>query len=860
MAVLLIAVVAVVGAWRRGRGGALPVAAARSDVRIDVNVVDGDDVEVSFAAQAVASGALVVADADGTILAPPAWFERRAGDATRLRTRVPLRGLATHTNALVGLAIFGARGDVRAGLDALAPGDAGAPAVRSLDALEAALCAHGARAQRVDLAAGRAAVAFDPRVLDEAERLTITGDPARALDMVERMRAAVPAADAARADAIAAEAAFAFGRIRLARVIAERGLRGEKLDVGLEARLLRVEAIAHAEGDEATTPPPGRARLRATEGQRSDPLEAVLDAALDLRFAELHDRFTDEPPRAPDAALELLGRVDAAEPSRLGSAAVMICRAGAFRSKRLAPERAIRALDLGIDLARREGRVADEANCAISRGDYERRASHFDDAARFYGRALAILGERPLPREQREAWFSAALLADARKDHRTAYADAKMACRWVDYLLDLETDLAAREALLIDAHGYYGNAARFGIEAGEPGRGIALSEWGKARAYRAVLRGEGTIDESAMGSWIASADDAGAPDDRPLAELSDSLAPEDAALAYTFLAVGNNGRFGIAIGVVTHGEVTGFIVDRPPTYRSDFAALVEAVQNNDEAAARGPGKRLYDALIAPIEGVLAGRTRLFVSPQFRLHSLPWGALYDGKQFLAERFAFARVPPLHFAKRDRDDDAVKLNAPRRWLIAANPTHPASEPLPGLEALAERMQERLGGATMLRGSEVTASRLVDGIAGVQGVLYAGHARYDASRPLRSALLVASSPAEEDRVEAARILSLGHRLDVVILLGCETARMWKGKPSYGDEAIGLARAFLAGGARHVVGALWPVIDRDAEDFLSALLSQSPDLDVVRAVGATQACLATGRCKGRGIATWGSYLVDAR
>jgi hypothetical protein len=97
-------------------------------------------------------------------------------------------------------------------------------------------------------------------------------------------------------------------------------------------------------------------------------------------------------------------------------------------------------------------------------------------------------------------------------------------------------------------------------------------------------------------------------------------------------------------------------------------------------------------------------------------------------------------------------------------------------------------------------------------------------------------------------------------VILLGCETARMWKGKPSYGDEAIGLARAFLAGGARHVVGALWPVIDRDAEDFLSALLSQSPDLDVVRAVGATQACLATGRCKGRGIATWGSYLVDAR
>jgi hypothetical protein len=105
----------------------------------------------------------------------------------------------------------------------------------------------------------------------------------------------------------------------------------------------------------------------------------------------------------------------------------------------------------------------------------------------------------------------------------------------------------------------------------------------------------------------------------------------------------------------------------------------------------------------------------------------------------------------------------------------------------------------------------------------------------------------------------LRLERRLSLVMLFGCETARLWRGKSSYGDEAIGLARAFLVSGARRVVGALWPVLDRDVEDFLQAIVRVETSEDPVRHVRSAQLCLAERRCPGRGIAAWGSFVVDS-
>jgi CHAT domain-containing protein len=183
------------------------------------------------------------------------------------------------------------------------------------------------------------------------------------------------------------------------------------------------------------------------------------------------------------------------------------------------------------------------------------------------------------------------------------------------------------------------------------------------------------------------------------------------------------------------------------------------------------------------------------------------------------------------------------------------------LPGLLVVADALEKQVAPIVTLRGIEATAPRVLAGMETAEALLYAGHAEYRSDRPLQSALLVAptrTDPAGKIFTWAA--LALAHPPKVVLLVGCETARLWKGKASFSDDFIGLPRALLAAGARHVVGALWPVVDRDAEDFLRAVFAVDADVDPVRAVGQAQACLATGRCVSRGIASWASYVVDAR
>jgi CHAT domain-containing protein len=255
--------------------------------------------------------------------------------------------------------------------------------------------------------------------------------------------------------------------------------------------------------------------------------------------------------------------------------------------------------------------------------------------------------------------------------------------------------------------------------------------------------------------------------------------------------------------------------------------------------------------------------RVFVAPHMCLHAVPWAALHDGASFLVDRMTFARVPPLLFAARDEGDDAPLFDpsASRRWLVAHEPAHPGAAPLPGLASLAGALADRVHPTIDLAGDTLTPERFLDGAASVDAVFFAGHARYDAKTPLASALLLTPSPlTATDVVEARSVLGLGHRLDLVFLLGCETSRLWQKRLSYSDEAMGLQRAFLAGGARHVLGALWPVLDRDAEDFVRALLAQEGTLDVLGAVGAAERCLREGRCPGRGISAWASFMVDAR
>lgn len=92
-------------------------------------------------------------------------------------------------------------------------------------------------------------------------------------------------------------------------------------------------------------------------------------------------------------------------------------------------------------------------------------------------------------------------------------------------------------------------------------------------------------------------------------------------------------------------------------------------------------------------------------------------------------------------------------------------------------------------------------------------AAHARADAARPGRSAVEIGGG--DDGRVQPREVVSLGLSGQVVVLSACSSTA---GRLVGGEGVLGLARAFLQGGARVVVGSRWPVRDSEAAAWVRA------------------------------------------
>jgi pimeloyl-ACP methyl ester carboxylesterase len=142
-------------------------------------------------------------------------------------------------------------------------------------------------------------------------------------------------------------------------------------------------------------------------------------------------------------------------------------------------------------------------------------------------------------------------------------------------------------------------------------------------------------------------------------------------------------------------------------------------------------------------------------------------------------------------------------------------------PGFE-LVERFQ-----------SQATKPRLLkDFSSGDYDVLhYAGHAFFDPVKPARSGILCAG----EDILSGAELVGLSRLPNLVFFNACEAGRIRKAAaaPAKGtpksktireriDDNIGLAEAYLRGGAANYVGTYWPVGDAAAKTFAEEFYTQ--------------------------------------
>jgi CHAT domain-containing protein len=250
---------------------------------------------------------------------------------------------------------------------------------------------------------------------------------------------------------------------------------------------------------------------------------------------------------------------------------------------------------------------------------------------------------------------------------------------------------------------------------------------------------------------------------------------------------------------------------------------------------RPHAQQLYEWLIKPLEADLAAYrldTLVFV-PDGALRTIPPAALFDGNQFLIEKYAVAATPGLELT------DPHPLDRSRIKVLVGGLSK-AVEDFPALEHVPEELTsvQRSFGAEMLLDENFQRGRLSEALQDSElNVLHiATHGQFSADA--RSSFLL----AYDGRVmldQLADYVGLfkfrDTPLELLVLSACETAQ--------GDDraALGLSGMAIKAGARSAVGALWKVNDIATAELIGQFYRhlKNPELSRAQALRRAQRVL---------------------
>ncbi len=228
---------------------------------------------------------------------------------------------------------------------------------------------------------------------------------------------------------------------------------------------------------------------------------------------------------------------------------------------------------------------------------------------------------------------------------------------------------------------------------------------------------------------------------------------------------------------------------------------------------------LYDLLLSPVRRGVDGPIRsLIVVADGDIAGAPFPALYDRGRSL---YAIQEVS-LRFAPTLGDALQVpKSDNGGRVAFVADPAFdqhvfPGVDRLQGATEEVEQVRRFAPQSSELTGAAATVPATVRAAERADVLYFAGHAYFDETRPSESFLVLSSAGSDgtNGRLTAANIerLPLQH-LKLVILSACETFRERDG---HSAGMSGLTGAFLAAGARGVVGTSWRVNDETTREFM--------------------------------------------
>ncbi len=223
---------------------------------------------------------------------------------------------------------------------------------------------------------------------------------------------------------------------------------------------------------------------------------------------------------------------------------------------------------------------------------------------------------------------------------------------------------------------------------------------------------------------------------------------------------------------------------------------------------------LYAALVRPLEPALDGRDRWFIIPDGTLYALSFGALvtrpapagrpdYAAASYLLDRVQVSYLPAAQFLSAPADRGGTLAGA--RVLAVAGDAPGSAREVAAIRGAFSPARVRV---LSLDTATETAVRAA---AGPYAIIHlATHAEVNTTDPLASHLRLARDGANDGYLHGNEIAMTHWQARLVVLSACETVG---GRLYEGEGLMGLARAFLAGGARAVVATQWPVGDASAD-----------------------------------------------
>jgi CHAT domain-containing protein len=270
---------------------------------------------------------------------------------------------------------------------------------------------------------------------------------------------------------------------------------------------------------------------------------------------------------------------------------------------------------------------------------------------------------------------------------------------------------------------------------------------------------------------------------------------------------------------------------------AEWRRLLQDPKSNPQPAAQA----LYEILVAPVAKDLddLGAKNIMLSLDGALRYLPFGALHDGKQYLAQRW---NLPIYTSVTKNRLRDAVApqwqaagLGVTREW--------PEFKPLAGVRAeMGGIVKTAVGGVMpgeVYLDDAFTALRLRDVSQRQFPVLHvASHFRFSPGTEVNSFLLLGDGA----RLTLGDIRTQNYRFDNVDLLtlsACDTG-LGGGRDEQGKEIEGFGVIAQQQGAKAVLATLWPVADQSTASLMADMYRRRQGLGLSKIEALRQAQLA--------------------